>query len=147
MRGADTRSVPVYARGLAERAQRERAQQYLPFEPKPEDTLRALTIIAQGCASGTPAGPACDSITRVALLSDKGGKVVVEALASEPVTQAWQNGFGAHAACTNLAGRFAMSDVEKVRNSKGEFLVATFGGSQLLKIYTVKQKDLKQLGL
>jgi len=122
-------------------------KQYLPFEPKPEDTLRALTIIAQGCASGTPAGPACESISRVALLSDKGGKVVVEALASEPVSQAWQNGFGARAACTNLVSRFAMSDVDRVRSDKGEFLVATFGGSQLLKTYTVKQKYIRQLGL
>lgn len=122
-------------------------KQYLPFNPAPQDTLRALTIIAKGCANGTAAGPVCDSITRVALLSDKAGTVVAEAIGSDPLPQSWQNGFGAHAACTSLVTRFAMSDVEKVRNAKGEFLVATFGGGQLLKIYTIKQKYIRQLGL
>lgn len=128
-------------------------KQYPPFSPKPEDTLRALTIIAQGCASsesltGTAHAPTCDSITRVALLSDKAGKVVIEALVSEPLAaQSWQNGFGARAACSSLVSRFTLSDVEKVRNDKGEFLVATFNGAQRLKIYTVKQKFIRQLGL
>jgi hypothetical protein len=34
-----------------------------------------------------------------------------------------------------------------VRDKKGEFLVATFDGAQLLKIYTVKEKHLKKLGM
>jgi hypothetical protein len=122
-------------------------RQYLQFEPKPEDTLRALTILAQGCASGTVAGPVCESITRVALLSDIAASVVVEAIARRPVTQSWQNGFGATAACSSLVSEFLLSDVQKVRNKKGEFLVATFGGSQPLKVYTVKQKHLKKLGM
>lgn len=122
-------------------------KQYLQFEPKPEDTLRALTIISQGCANGSPAGPVCDSITRVALLSDIKGKVVVEAIASHPVSRSWQNGFGATAVCTSLLSKFSLSDVQNVQNNKGEFLVATFGGSQLLKTYTVKEKYIKKLGL
>jgi hypothetical protein len=40
-----------------------------------------------------------------------------------------------------------MDDVARVRKGHGEFLIATFGGSQLLKIYTVKEKHLKRLGL
>jgi len=122
-------------------------KQYLQFEPKPEDALRALTIISQGCANGTPAGPVCDSITRVALLSDVHGKVVVEAVSNRPVSQAWQNGFGATATCSSLLSKFALSDVQKVRNDRGEFLVATFGGTTLLKVYTVKEKHLKKLGM
>jgi hypothetical protein len=46
-------------------------KQYLPFRPGPDDTIRALRVISKGCANGSPAGPVCDSITRVALLSDK----------------------------------------------------------------------------
>jgi hypothetical protein len=122
-------------------------QQFLPFNPKPEDTLRTLTIISHGCASGTAAGPVCQSITRAALLSDIHGEAVVEAIASSPVTQSWQNGFGASAACSGLVSRFSMADLQKVRDKKGEFLVATFDGAQLLKIYTVKEKHLKKLGM
>jgi hypothetical protein len=122
-------------------------QQFLPFNPKPEDTLRALTIISHGCSSGTAAGPVCQSITRAALLSDIHGEKVVEAIESSQVTQSWQNGFGASAACSNLLSKFSMADLQKVRDKKGEFLVATFGGAQLLKIYTVKEKHLKKLGM
>jgi hypothetical protein len=122
-------------------------RQYLPFKPDGEDTLRALTIISRGCASGSVAGPVCESITRVALLSDLGGSVVVEAAINKPVTNSWQNGFGASASCSSLVSKFMVSEVQKVRNKKGEFLVATFSGVQLLKVYTVKEKHLKQLGM
>jgi hypothetical protein len=81
-------------------------KQFLAFAPTPTDTLRALTIISQGCASGTSAGPQCESITRVALLSDPKGQVVVGAIKNEPRTQAWQNGFGASAACSALVSKF-----------------------------------------
>ena len=77
---------------------RDARKQFLPFKPAPEDRLRALTIIAHGCAAGTAAGPVCDSITRVALLSDPNGTIVSEAVTSHSVTQSWQNGFGATAA-------------------------------------------------
>jgi hypothetical protein len=122
-------------------------RQYLPFKPGADDILRALTIISRGCASGTAAGSVCESISRTALLSDLRGNIVVEAVTNTPVSQSWQNGFGASAVCSSLASKFLMSDVQKVRNKNGEFLVATFSGSQLLKVYTVKEKHLKKLAL
>jgi hypothetical protein len=36
---------------------------FLPFQPGPEDTLRVLRVNSKGCASGTSAGPVCDTIT------------------------------------------------------------------------------------
>jgi hypothetical protein len=122
-------------------------KQYLPFHPSPDDTLRVLTVISKGCANGTTAGPVCDTISRVALLSDKGGKVVVESISQRPLTQSWQNGYGASAACSALISQFSLADVRRVRNAKGEFLIATFNGAQLLKIYTVKEKHIRKLGL
>lgn len=122
-------------------------KQYRQFEPTPQDTLRALTIISQGCANGTPAGPVCQSITRVVLISDSAGSELAEAVESHPVSQSWQNGFGASAACSSLVSRFLLTDVQRVKNQKGEFLVATFGGPTQLKVYTIKQKHLKKLGM
>jgi hypothetical protein len=122
-------------------------KQYLPFHPTADDTLRVLTVISKGCANGTSAGPVCDTISRVALLSDKGGKVVVESVSQHPLSQSWQNRYGATAACSALVSQFSLADVEKVRNGKGEFLIATFNGVQLLKTYTVKEKHIKKLGL
>ncbi|MGA7929801.1 MAG: hypothetical protein WCA20_27885 [Candidatus Sulfotelmatobacter sp.] len=122
-------------------------KQYLPFLPSPEDTLRVLTVISKGCANGTAAGPVCDTISRVALLSDKSGKVVVESISQRPLTQSWQNGYGASAACSALVSQFSLADVQKVRNAKGEFLIATFNGAQLLKLYTAKEKHIRKLGL
>jgi len=121
--------------------------QFLPFQPSEIDTLRSMTIISQGCANGTVAGPVCDSITRAALLSDAHGAIVVESTDSRPLSQAWQNGFGARAACSSLVSKFPMDKVRTVQNKNGEFIVATFSGSQLLKLYTVKTKHLKSLGL
>jgi hypothetical protein len=121
--------------------------QFIPFHPSPDDTLRALTIVSKGCASGTASGPVCDTISRVALLSDKAGTIVVESVSQRPITKSWQNGYGASASCGALVSQFSLSDVQKVRNSKGEFLIATFSGTQLLKIYTVKEKHLKKLSL
>ncbi len=136
--------TPVgFVDALSHNAQR----QFLKFTPSEEDTLRALTIISQGCANGTAAGPVCESITRVALLSDAQGTMVVEALTSRPVPQSWQNGFGARAVCSELVSKFPIGELQKIRNVKGEFLVATFNGTQLLKIYTVKEKFIKKLGL
>lgn len=122
-------------------------KQYLPFRPTPDDTLRVLTIVSKGCANGTAAGPVCDTISRVALLSDKGGSVVVEAIGQHPLTQSWQNGYGAQAVCSGLVSQFSLADVQKLRNGKGEFLIATFNGTQLLKTWTVKEKHIKKLGL
>ena len=122
-------------------------QQYLPFKPKENDTLKALTVISKGCASGTPSGPVCDSITRVAHLSDASGTTVVEAKLSYPLGSTWQNGYGAWTVCTSMVSKFSMEDVAKVRSAKGEFLIVTFSGPTLLKRYTVKQKHIKALGL
>ncbi len=122
-------------------------KQFLPFNPTPEDIGRNLTVISRGCANGTPSGPVCDSITRVVLISDKAGTAKAEAVLESPLSQTWQNGFGANTACASLVSRFPMSEVQKVRNAKGEFLIATFNGASLLKIYTVKEKHIKQLGM
>ncbi len=91
--------------GWLNAAARSARSQYLQFEPKPEDTLRALTILAQGCAGDNflgSGGPTCQTITRIALLSDSTGEVVIEAVSAQAVTQAWQNGFGARATCSGL---------------------------------------------
>jgi hypothetical protein len=122
-------------------------KQFLAFAPTPADMMRALTIISQGCAAGTSAGPQCESITRVALLSDTKGQIVVEAVKNEPLTQAWQNGFGASAACSALVSKFSLNDLQKVRDKDGEFLVATFSGSQPPRMYSVKKKQLQSLGI
>ena len=122
-------------------------QQFLPYTASPEDTLRTLKVVSRGCVAGTPAGPVCDSITRVVLLSDRVGTTVIEASVTKPFTSSWQNGFGASTTCSSLRSEFPVSELHKVRNEKGEFQIATFAGSTLLKIYTVKQKHLKQLGL
>ena len=121
--------------------------QYKSFQPDSDDTLRALTIVSKGCVNGTTAGPVCDSITRVALLSDKAGGVVVEAIKEASGDHSWHNGFGASTSCSTMVSRFSLADVQKVRNNKGEFLIATFGGSTLLKVWTVKEKHVKKLGL
>jgi hypothetical protein len=121
--------------------------QFLPFHPSPDDTLRALTIVSKGCASGTASGPVCDTISRAALLSDKAGTIVVESVTQRPIAKAWQNGYGASASCGALVSAFLLSDVQRVRNGKGEFLIATFSGTQLLKIWTVKEKHTKKLAL
>lgn len=122
-------------------------KQYLNFTPTEEDTERVLTVVSDGCANGTPAGPTCETISRAVLLSDKAGTVKAEAISQRPLAQTWQNGFGATAGCANLVSRFSMEDVNRVRKGKGEFLIATFNGATLLKIYTVKDKHIKKLGL
>jgi hypothetical protein len=106
-----------------------------------------LTVVSRGCATGTTAGPVCDTITRAALLSDKGGNVVVEAISQRLLAQSWHNAYGATAECSGLVSEFSLADVQKVRNSKGEFLIVTFNGVQLLKTYAVKEKHIKKLGL
>ena len=126
---------------------RNAKKQYLQYVPSEIDTQRVLTVLSNGCANGSPAGPVCDTITRVVLLSDKEGTATAEAVSQNPLTQSWQNGFGANASCSGLVSRFAMADVQRVRNSKGEFLIATFNGATLLKIYTVKDKYVKELGI
>jgi hypothetical protein len=122
-------------------------RQFLPYDPSPDDTRRVLRVISDGCANGTPSGPTCDSITRAVLLSDKEGTVKAEPVSDTPRPVSWHNGYGATASCSSLVSEFSMADVQKVRNAKGEFLIATFSGPTLLKIYTVKQRFIKQLGM
>ncbi len=120
-------------------------KQFIVFTPTDEDTMRVLTVVANGCANGTAAGPVCDSVTRVAILSDTHGTKVLEALSNGPIPRSWQNGFGASATCSSLVSKFSLEDVQGMRNRT--FFIATFNGSQLLKIYEVKEKHLKRLGL
>jgi hypothetical protein len=120
-------------------------KQYIQFHPTSDDTLRALTILSKGCAGGVP--PSCDTISRVALLSDKAGEVVVEAISQRSLSQTWQNAYGASASCSGVVSLFSLSDVQKVQNAKGEFMIATFSGPHLLKVYTVKEKHIQKLGL
>jgi hypothetical protein len=122
-------------------------RQYLPYEPKTPDIQRFLTVISYGCANGSSTGPVCQSITRAALLSDTKGTIVIEALGQGSMPQTWQNGFGARAACSSLVSKFSMADVLRLRKGHGEFIIATFDGAQLLKMYTVKEKHLKKLGI
>jgi len=81
------------------------------------------------------------------LLSDKSGTRKAEALIERPISQSWQNGFGATASCASLLSKFAMADLDKIRNAKGEFLIATFSGATPLKVFTVKEKYAKRLGI
>lgn len=126
---------------------RNSRKQYMQYVPSEIDTQRVLTVLSKGCVNGSPAGPVCETITRVVLLSDKAGTLTAEAVSQNPLAQAWQNGYGASAACSSLVSRFSMADVQRVRSGKGEFLIATFDGAKLLKIYTVKDKHIKKLGL
>jgi hypothetical protein len=126
---------------------RQAKKQFLPYNPTLDETARVLTVISRGCVGATPAGPFCESITRSALLSDKTGTIVVEAVAQQPYTQTWHNGYGAATSCTFLLSRFLLSDVKKVQQANGEFMIATFNGSALLEIYTVEERQVKKLGL
>jgi hypothetical protein len=62
----------------------EARKQFLPYNPTPDETKRVLHVISDGCAIGTPSGPACDSITRVVLLSDKEGTGKAEPYPTRP---------------------------------------------------------------
>jgi len=122
--------------------------QYLKYDPKP-DSLKAITVVAVGIAMGTNSGPSCDSVNRIALLSDKNGDVVIEAAQTDSVTSTWHNGFGATASCKSVTSKFLLRDVDKLRaeTKDGQFTVGVFyeGGSK--KLYKVKTHYLKDLGL
>jgi hypothetical protein len=122
-------------------------KQYAKFDPTPDDTSRVLTIVSEGCATGAPTGPSCDSVTRAVLISDKGGAAVVEPISATSVPKSWHNGYGATATCSALVSKFSMADIQKVRNAKGEFIIAVFSGLTHTKTYTVKERFLKKLGM
>lgn len=130
--------------------QREYAKkQYLKYEPTNEDTLRAMTIVASGMAIGTSSGPACDSVARIALISDKAGSVVVESLKNESQDSTWQNAFGAKATCVSVKAKFMLSEISRVQAAadKGQFTIAVFYAGGSSKMYKVKSYYLKDLGL
>jgi len=111
------------------------------------ETLRGLTVVGFGMAYGSYAGPQCASITRIALISDKGGEVVAEPADQDPVPSTWSNAFGASATCQALVARFAEKDVRRVAaaSRNGEYFVAVFSGQNGRFLYKVKRKFLKQL--
>lgn len=120
-------------------------KQLLDYVPKQEDTRRVLTIVAKGCVGATM-NDTLQSITRVVLLSlDREKKI--EPVESHPSSSSWQNSYGATAITSNLVSKFSMDDLKKVQNTNGEFAVATMNPNGITKIYTIKPKHLKKLGL
>jgi hypothetical protein len=127
---------------------RRQYQQFNTASLSEEETLRGLIVVALGGAYGTNAGPQCNSVTRIALISDKGGAVVAEAVNQEAASSSWSNAFGASASCNALVAKFAETDVQRVSAAaqKGEYFVGVFSGTNLLFMYKVKEKYLKELG-
>jgi hypothetical protein len=126
-------------------------QQYQQFDPttlSPQETLRGLVVVALGGAYGTTAGPSCNSVTRIALISDKGGAQVAEAVNQDSTSSSWSNAFGASASCSALMAKFTASDVQRVAAAaqQGEYFVGVFSGTNMLFMYKVKEKYLKELG-
>jgi len=119
-------------------------KQFLPFEPKESDTLNALTVIGEGCSGSASL---CESITRIVLLSDKHGTVVTEAFESASTSHVWQNALGASSTCASINSKFAMDDVKKVLNTKGEIFIAIFDNARLVYIFQLPGKFIKDLGL
>jgi hypothetical protein len=120
-------------------------RQYLSYSPVQEDLRRGLIVFARGWVGTVTTG--CQSVTRIALLSDFGGGVVEEAYLSRPADNVWQNAFGAQINCQTLMARFSIDSVNRVQAaaSKGEFLIAVFAGSTN-KVYTLKRKHQSKLG-
>lgn len=126
---------------------RRQYKQFTPASLSKAETMRGLTVVGFGMAYGSSAGPQCASVTRIALISDKGGEVVVEAVDQDPVPSTWSNAFGASATCQALVARFAEKDVERVSEAAkdGEYFIGVFSGSDGRFLYKVKRKFLKQL--
>jgi len=119
--------------------------QYLPYKPAQEDIQRGMVVFAQGWIGTITTG--CQSVTRIALLSDVAGAVVEEAFSSNPADGVYQNAFGAKLNCQTLEARFSMESVERVksRSPNGEFIIAVFVGTTH-KAYTLKRKHQAKLG-
>lgn len=135
---------------MAFSAQQSRRQykQFTPASLTKAEMMRGLTVVGFGMAYGSDAGPQCASISRIALISDKGGAVVAEAIGEDPVPSTWSNAFGASATCQALVAKFAEKDVKRVAAAakNGEYFVGVFSGQNDRFLYKVKQKFLKQLG-
>jgi hypothetical protein len=91
---------------------RNAKKQYMQYVPTEIDTQRVLTVLSRGCANGSAARPVCETTTRVVLLSDKAGTITAEAVSQNPLGQAWQNGFGASAACSSFMKRIPGPSVD-----------------------------------
>jgi hypothetical protein len=123
-------------------------RQFVQYVPTDEDLRRSITIIAEGYVPAD-ARLACDSITRVILLSDTSGHVVEEPYLSEPLAETWRNAFGVTNQCQALRVKFSMISVERVKAAApgGEFLVGEFAGNAFSKMYKIKKKHQSRLGL
>jgi len=120
-------------------------KQLLDYVPKQEDTRRVLTVVSKGCV-GKTMNDTLQSITRVVVLSVDHQKKL-EPVESHPLPSSWQNSYGATATTSNLVSKFSMEDLKKIQSKDGEFIVATMNGSGITKMYTVKPKHLKKLGI
>lgn len=127
---------------------RRQYKQFTPSSLSKAETMRGLTVVGFGAAYGSYAGPQCQSISRIALISGKSGEVVAEAVDQYPVPSTWANAFGASATCQALVARFAEKDVQRVAAAakNGEYFVGVFSGDNGRFLYKVKKKFLKQLG-
>jgi hypothetical protein len=120
-------------------------RQYLPYTPAQEDIQRGMVVFAQGWIGTITTG--CQSVTRIALLSDVSGAVVEEASVSNPADSVYQNAFGAKINCQTLEARFSIESVNRIKSASpnGEFLIAVFVGATH-KAYTLKRKHQAKLG-
>jgi hypothetical protein len=130
------------------RVARQQYQRFNPADLSQAERQRGLVVAAFGGAYGSNAGPQCNSVTRIALISDKGGAVVAEATAQEAASSSWSNAFGASASCNALIAKFPAAEVQRVSSAaeKGEYLIGVFSGSSLLFMYKAKEKYLRELG-
>lgn len=135
---------------IAFRAQvaRKQYQRFDPADLSQAERQRGLVVVALGGAYGSNAGPRCNSVTRIALISDKGGAVVAEAAVQEAASSSWSNAFGASASCNALVAKFPATEVQRVSSAaeKGEYFIGVFSGSSLLFMYKAKEKYLRELG-
>jgi hypothetical protein len=123
-------------------------RQFTKYEPSEEERRRSLMVVAEGWA-GKTITDGCTSITRVILLSERSGGIVVEAYSSQPLSETWLNNFGATNRCQALQAKFSLDDVHRVKTAaaNGEFFIAVFSGSLNTKIYKVKRKFQAKLNL
>lgn len=148
--GSELPSIDVYMPDSWIATQRDFAKkQYRGYVPTGDDTLRALTVVARGIATGTVSGPQCDSVVRLALISDKAGSVVAEAVNHQEVTKEYQNGFGASAACSVVTAKFMLSDLARVESAanRSNFFIGVFYSDGTSKLYEMKLPYRKDLGI
>jgi len=147
--GNQVPSITLYMPEAVLAIQSESARrQFLQYKPLPEERLRSLMIVAEGYA-GKTITEGCTSITRIVLLSDRSGGVVVEAYQSHPLPETWKNNFGGTSHCQALQAKFPLDDVKRVQTAapNGEFFVAVFSGTFNTKMYKIKTKHQSKLRL